>query len=421
LRQGKAWTSQGHFESQGLPPSVEDAKLREIMGKATWPTPSAQTMHYWPAAMQLLLRAREAGDWSLVGSAWKSVAFIEGSVVEESASQRLWLVVYSTHFALLAWPCVLWQPQPDVSFISVAGFGKGQLTWLVVQDYKDWVVLPCVPIGPLSCHFEVGRVRQKVGMWLMWTGVRQDVLVYAAEQGFKGVDSVWLDRLIQFVGATPPKGERANTVLAKVELLVRHLLPKAGNVEIGKCLLQRTAGLQVESFAENFLAATDAADGLLDADDKQEAKEVTEGHADSKSKEKALKEYLAKRGLAAGEATVGVGSASLAPAAAAAAASSAGAAGSTGKRGAKVARPEDVWSARALLPKVKGVVLQPYPDKRRYQVYYPTSGVHQKSKSYTWAPAGKAGFTEAQVLAACVEWAWTQHARETGEEVPFFG
>ena len=217
--------------------------------------------------------------------------------MEDLRAKQLWLVVYSTHFAVLAWPCLLWQPQADVSFISVAGFGKGKLAWLVVKDYKDWQVLPCVPTGPLACHFELGHRRDKARIWLKWSGVPQDVLVYAAQQGFRGVESVWLDRLIQFLGAAPSKGEKANTVLAKVELLVRHLLPKAGNQEIGGCLLQRSAGAQVESLAENFLAATDAAEGLLDADDKMEAKEVTEGHAESKSKRRRCRSTWRSAGL----------------------------------------------------------------------------------------------------------------------------
>lgn len=86
----------------------------------------------------------------------------------------------------------------------------------------------------------------------------------------------------------------------------------------------------------------------------------------------------------------------------------------------RVERPAQVHAARGLLPKgVRGVVLQPYLAMRRYQIYYPTAEGYQKSRSFTFAAPGRKGFSEAEVLQACVSWCWAQHARETGHEMLF--
>jgi hypothetical protein len=73
-------------------------------------------------------------------------------------------------------------------------------------------------------------------------------------------------------------------------------------------------------------------------------------------------------------------------------------------------------NAKKYLPKVKGVVLQPYPNERRYQICYPTLAP-PRSKVERWS--ADQGVTEAMALKVCLAWAWAHHSAQTGEQCPF--
>jgi hypothetical protein len=70
------------------------------------------------------------------------------------------------------------------------------------------------------------------------------------------------------------------------------------------------------------------------------------------------------------------------------------------------------WAfAKTQLPVAKGCLIQPYPARSAYQVYYAQSDEYPRSK--TWAH--KPPWSEEQVLLACVKWAWLKHESRTGE------
>lgn len=247
------------------------------------------------------------------------------------------------------------------------------------------------------------------------------VLDFVATEAFPNMTDVWLGRLIRHLCISPVAGgPNPRTVLGKVEMLVRAICPNISDEHVRLIMLKRGADKQVDKALLMPQGSESVAGKLLEPADQGVHHKSKLGQGDVGNELKKVKEYLSSRSLDP-EATAD-GSRSLASGSSAAAVSkrrrSSAAASSSGPR--LVDRPAHVQAARDLLPiGVKGVILQPYPATRRYQVYYPTSPGFKKSACFTFAGPGRVGFTEGQVLQAAVSWAWEQHTREQSVVQPF--
>ena len=91
------------FSSVSEEPSLEDPSLQKIMSKPTWTTTHAQGMQSVPTAISYLLHVHAQGTWSNADP-WCNILFNTGGIITDPDG-KLWVVLGSTAFAVLAWPC----------------------------------------------------------------------------------------------------------------------------------------------------------------------------------------------------------------------------------------------------------------------------------------------------------------------------
>lgn len=153
----------------------------------------------------------------------------------------------------------------------------------------------------------------------------------------------------------------------------------------------------------------------FDTSDLKSAKQACDDACKESAEARAVKSYLVKRGLV----KQSRGSISLDDERPASASSAGGR--SSGVVGRRVKKPEnlDLDAARLYLPAgVKGVVLQPYPQKRAFQIYYPRLEAPY-SRHMTYVAEGQEGLTMRECLLGCLRWAWRAHTECTGEDCPY--
>lgn len=422
-RVGRSSLPASLFESQSAPPTVCDKQLRGIMeAKSTWLSPSPQGERLMPAALRLLITANESKDWDIVAATWRSMFFVPGAIYERQSDRALFLVLYSCQYGFLAWPCVNENTPDDLAIVAPSTSSKAQCEWCFPKEFDDWQAVPTRVVGPVRAHWVLkDRSNSLFGVRLMCTEPAVGIMRFAATQAFPDVTDFFLNKAIMHFSIAPRSGApRPKTVLEKVEMLVRHFCIGLTDAQLRDIMLLRGDAEQTDNTLLMTKQAGDAIDRLLEPSDQTEHRKETDGAIGLEARK--VNDYLVSRGLLKKDCATGPGSRSLDVAAGGAPAPGGGASRSSSAQRPRerVERPAQVQRARALLPKgVAGVILQPYPDKRTYQIYYPTSEGHQKSRTFTFAAQGKSAFSEAEVLQACVAWCWAQHTRETGQSPPF--
>lgn len=238
------------------------------------------------------------------------------------------------------------------------------------------------------------------------------MLAFATTRAFKGVTDTYLERLLNLKGWSD---ESCSTVYGKVERLVRMCLPGLTDEQVAEIMQLCAPPKQKANDLLSDEAVQNMADAF-DASDMKSAKQVCEAAMKESTESKVVREYLVKRGLvkeAKGSVSVESQRAAKPPAA--------------GKKtqptvvGPRVARPEnlDIECAKALLPKrEKGVILQPYPQKNAFQIYYPRAEP-PFIRHLTYVEAGQPGMSFEVALCGCLRWAWTAHTESTGEPCPY--
>jgi len=398
----------GMFDALGGQPSIEDALLRKIMvSHPDWPRYTPQSVHSIPAAFSLLLHVAATDMWDRVAEAWMAAFFVRGSVVQQKSSGRFFLVLDPGQFAVLVWPCEkvggpMLQIKPMICTESAP-------SWLHVFDYSDWEAYEVKPLSPLQvrCNGLPAAIRDAVHLTLPAGG--EAVLKHAARHAFGSVTDHLLGRLIAHLELEPADGEPPPRVIwERLEMLTKHFLPDVGSADLAEILAIRhkpgkTGAGTGQAGALDDPVAMDCTTAVLDGTDAQECKAHVEEMKATKVSAVKLVQFLQLRKLPVPRHLEGVrhkvaGQAKATPTAT--------------KETVQLLR----GNAKKYLPKVKGVVLQPYPSERRYQIYYPTLAP-PRSKVERWT--ADQGVTEAMALKVCLAWAWAHHSAQTGEQCPF--
>lgn len=388
--------------------------------KPDWKTYSPQSSLAISGAFQLLLSSFEQGDPSLASRAWRSQFLQEGSVVRHKSRDGPHLVLATTPFGYLSWPCEFSDDCGNDATVVLIRMDatRYQTSWQTVLDFDDFVVYFSQLAAPFAQKFK-HELAGSPRLALLAEGSPVSILEACADVGFRGIPDHYLDRLMRSLGLSLkiglglPKG-----VLAKVELLIRHFVPGITDEDLKVLMMKRAPGkTNGEEFLGDLLDKARVSDELLEGTDGKEVQKVREDLRYKSSAAREIAEYVDQKARASGSG----GAQSSATRKAASSAPRASQAPETAMQPRAVERhewPAHIAEAKRLLPSAIGCILQPYPKKRSFQVYYPNP-VPPRSKCFSYAGPGCAGLDEQECLAGAVRWAWGQHCRETDVECPF--
>lgn len=423
-RKGPSRINATAFESQSLPPTVEDKLLRQVMNdKPEWksftPLSSVSTI----AAFQALLQCHRAKNPEMAGQIWRSKFVQEGTVLRHQREEMPWLALSVTAFGILCWPCEFVDSEAECTIIRPL-LDQSQCVpeWRVILHFDDFIVYrfdQCTPFVLKHKHQCEASV-DTLGIELTTDGAPIPMLHFAATEGFRGIPEPILDRLMRHLGLTLSRGSSTNrSVLAKVEALIRHIIPDIGDKDLETYMKRRCPDKQSnEVLLNNLLSNSKCTDELLESTDNKEARQLREETATKTTRSREISDYLAakaKKEMTPRPAASGSGKGS-------GASSSAGPQGSKRPSEPRVIErhdwPAHVMQAKAMLPDISGCILQPYPLKNSFQVYYPNAAP-PRSKCFSYSTQSASGLTEREAMVNAVRWAWAQHHREQGAECPF--
>ena len=428
-RRGHGRVSKYLFMPKASKGTVPEKLLQGIQGGMFWKSYTPQTFHIVPAAWSVLLHSSATGDWTFGAKVWMSEFLMEGFVVEQKELAKKFIVLASNKFGALLWPMKSIPMSAGVYVCpsqQTAGLEAG---WKPVACLDNWQVWPATPEGPNQLRMGNPDCPDGVGGVLLRCAAHAEpVLVACARQGFAGLADDTLGRLIKSSGEEIVGARTAKTKLAKVEALVKHFLPGISESELIELLHQHWGKSKAISSVLDDAANVEHADGVFESTDKKEAMNLEkEQHAIGQAASQ-VKAYLHATGRATASSTLGErGSANLHLRLAEA---------GPGKKGRKRRQPEGAApsassssrgsvvstatcaEARKLLPQgVKGCLIQPYPQRHGYQVYYPALGTDRGSRYFTWSER-PGGMSEERVLLACLRWAWAKHTAATSQPCP---
>ena len=96
---------QQSYESRHYKPTLPDTDLRAIMkGGRVGPRFDAQGAHIAVAVWRLLCQAHDEGTWKQLGTAWRALLFLVGSVCRTMWSDSAFLVLRTCEHGALLWP-----------------------------------------------------------------------------------------------------------------------------------------------------------------------------------------------------------------------------------------------------------------------------------------------------------------------------
>jgi hypothetical protein len=399
----------GAFDALAGQTSMPEEKLRKVMmSHPTWPRYTPLSAHTIPAATSLLQHVFGMDRWGDLASMWRSMFFLTGTVVREVAAAKVHLVLDSCQFGVLLWPCG--DGVSSSQYVRPRVDKDAAPCWFHVSRFDLWEVLPVEPTSPLQRRFQQQQQAQPSPdcVEVRCAGEAEGVLRHAARHAFGKVPDAWLTRLITDMGLETLGGPAPVVFWERLELLVTHFLPDCTPAEVAiilasRCKAGRDTGIGQPGGLLQQPEAMECAHGVLDSSDVKQCKEHVEDMTATKTSHLKLvhflqsKKYPLPKDLEALRHKVP---------------QSVRATPSGAKQQVHLMRA----NAKQHLPKAKGVVLQPYPRKCAYQVYYPTLSP-PRSKFESWSP--KDGVTESHALRMCLQWAWHHHSEATGEECPY--
>lgn len=290
-RCGKRRLPDGAFDAMAGGEPVLDNKFKDIMERDGWASPSPHTFNLSVAAFQLLLSVHRAQKWAEVGNAWKAVFFMTPMIVAFAPVDNVYVVLDSSPYGLWLWPCER-RTTDFMATIVVSTSPTSAPLFKPVFDFKDWQVTGVKPSTPLSIRHGGSRAGVSDCIHMRVVGSPEDVLVYAAEHAFGDATDHWLGALMNYLGLRCDSGSNEWTLMAKIDTLVRHLLPGISDDEVAAILAMRaktrkaTSGEQLATSMRN--GGMQAMDTVCDPSDKQ----AWEKEADSIDFDPALVEKL---------------------------------------------------------------------------------------------------------------------------------
>lgn len=395
------------FEACAGEPSVPDKTLRAVIGAApAWPSFSPQAALLIPAAMSLLLEVHKQGAWHELEHAWQAVAMASGMVVERLTDHKFFLVLEASPFGILAWPCSQ-EGVGEARCIAISTGRGDDASWERVRSLDDWRCWPFEVESPLMLRSRQGFPNCS-GLHLVCADSHVSVMRAAALGAFSGVTDYFLSKLLVAFGVQPKAGqEPPRTMLARLDLLVRWALPEKSDAEVADILAGRfvkpVGGHEgAHGLLDNDLAR-ECMDAVMDPSDKKVCQDDIKTQSGPNAACARLRAFIDARGYplpARLDEAAGTGKDRCA-------------ADEVTRQKVKLSRS----SCKQYLPKPPkgGVVLQPYPQQQRFQIYYPTS-LPPHSHTERWGVAGR---TEVQAAKLCLLWAWGHHELQTGERCPW--
>jgi len=394
------------FEPLGVPPSVPDAQLQAIMGKADWRCFSPQSMVAGVGAWKALCWAFEENGWAKLASHWQCKLFFEGMVAVQKSSGQAFLVVKVFSAALVLWPMAnhvhrgydLYWPEKD-----------GSPRWVVVTDHRLWSCVPCRPVPPAVFSADTGG-NVPAGVVLLREHPQRSVLEAVAWQGFAGVPGLVVKKVMKLVGMSALDAPKR--LLDQILLLVQKILPGLPKEAVASIMKAR-AGIGAQAPHSSWLSRGENAEhteGVMDDGDRSLVKEESAAVGAKRMERVDMLEFLKSHKLLGARDLSFLADLVADPAVQAAKAKKAAAE----PRAAK--KPVVSWTPQALKklkPQIKGCVVQNYPTLRKCIIYYP--GVVPASRSRSWGTA----FTQRQVWRHCLKWAWLHHTAKTGQACPW--
>lgn len=404
------------FESQAGTPSVKREELMNIEQRATWPTFSPLSAHSIVTCWQLILELSDSGQWGSASSVWKSIFVRPGVVLKSKGPEALTLVLTADQYGVLGFPVHIdtTLDNEGATFFRIPRHFR--LGYSFVTDFDEWEVFSVAPCGPMARILKFGQPAGGERVSLAMVGP-VSILEHAAKEAFIGITAPFLKRLIRNLGLSgTPFGITSDSVISAVEILLRGIFKGISDELLGEIMAKRIA--RRKNSSETLLANNvELLDEVMEVTGKVDAKRtVDDGEETQQRKNEAT--YLKGRDFWAhvSRSLANYGSKSLTIDGEQAAASRPQPKTASAPK-LKVLRLAN-WKldhARSLLPKIKGCLIQDYPFKSAFQVYYSEAVERPRSKHFTFHPER---WTEQQVLLACVRWAWYKHHLHTGEQSP---
>ena len=216
--------------------------LRPLVGKATWPTLTAQSCQALPLEMCLFRHCVRADDIGALESHWKC-AFVDScTVLREVSTDKHCLALGHVGFATqLQWPLLV-RSHADQQLCELDTGPNTRPEPLPILNFSDWQIVPSEAVSP-SRRFLLGgcKLQTSMGLCLHLMGAPRDIHKYAAEHAFFDIAKPILDKLAAEEGL--PK---AATLYAQVEQLLAKLLPDKSPEQLQEILRQR--GLRAKPY-----------------------------------------------------------------------------------------------------------------------------------------------------------------------------
>lgn len=378
------------FKPKSYEPTIKKFKYDDIMkSPKTWHPYTGLSKHTIPAALSLMLLTFENGEYDCIQSVWHSLVPLRKDVIQESNDGPCFIVLATSRFGVWVWPCDLIKKSAAFNVV-MPHVEEARPFWLHIFDAKKWSAFEVSAVPPC----EAIAKKQPVRIVLEASGP-QSLLTRAATFGFENLTSVYMDKLIRDLKLLKPDFPRPSTTMEKAALLVQHFLPHLSHQSLMACLAKR--GSSDKERAPLLQVGSELCDSVMEQDDKQSLKEMSEAHSKNTESREAFKESLT------------VGSHFLEVLGKVISTPKAKAKSKTVKltKIADLKKIADDKAAQKFMPIMKGahIELRPLP-KNCWTAYYPHCAPGSRTRTFG------SRFSKPACLKHCLMWAWREHEKQ---------
>lgn len=333
-------------------------------------------------------------------------------IIEEGVTGKLFFVLSSDQFSVFVWPlrvCVVGHKR--FAAMDTGPESKYGFVHPMTLDVAPWLVWPYQVSSPLQNFVDLGYNSDISGISFALADTPEDVMSAAAKKGFRGLTQDWLELAAKNLGYPWDKTRAGSCFLARVQELIRAVLPHDSDEAIYKYMQQREP-ISMNSFLHHK-SNLEGVEGCLDDDDRLECRQELEEGVARKVRKQQIKVTIeaTMKHLATGSKNGSelVAAPSLGP---------------TGKKqapGSKRAAEKKYGDFYKYLddfiPDVKGCRIQPVVEKRCFYALFPREAPAY-SHTQTWSASSTTGVQPLQCLRNCVRWCWGAHSEHGWGAMP---
>ena len=189
------------FQSWHATPTVPlkgDSGLRTIMGTLRWPSFTRASKIDTVAATSLLLRMSDEGEkWGLAKIAWQNCVPLTGWLLRQQGGDKVWVVLHSSAFRLLLWPCLT---PPNSSTVFADTSNRASPSWESIDDITKWEAANAytsavAPADQWFAHAKRPAKKPSSHAIGVSTAGFERVLNASARVGFRGVEDAQLRKI----------------------------------------------------------------------------------------------------------------------------------------------------------------------------------------------------------------------------------